>query len=220
MATARSIITGAMTFHLNVLSPGEALEADTAEVCRNALNSIVDEIRGGKSMLWRQVLTTGTVTGITGTLGTTWALPVGDQILDATYSDGTQDIRIEEITFAQYAKIPNKQTSGTPRYWAHDGHATVYFCPYPASTSVTLRTQGHVAEFENLDTDYTMPAGYPSALQAMLAEKMAPSMLGDIPPAVTRAARAARMRLKAGMEPEILNDCAKGFFLTSSVRRL
>jgi hypothetical protein len=215
VSTARSIITGAMTFHLNVLSPGEALEADTAEVCRTALNSIVDEISGGKSMLWRQVLTTGTVTGATGSLGSTWALPVGDQILDATYTDGGEDTHIPEITFQQYSKIPNKFTVGTPRYWAHDGNANLYFCPTPTALQITLRTQGNVSEFADLDTDYTLPKGYLSALQAMLAEKLAPSMLGDVPPAVARAARIARLKLRTQMEPEILH-CSGGFFLTAS----
>jgi hypothetical protein len=43
MTTARQIITDALTFHLNRLSPGETLEADTADVCLSALNAFVDE---------------------------------------------------------------------------------------------------------------------------------------------------------------------------------
>lgn len=43
MTTARQIITDALTFHLNRLSPGETLEADTAAVCMSALNAFVDD---------------------------------------------------------------------------------------------------------------------------------------------------------------------------------
>jgi hypothetical protein len=206
-----------MTYHLNALSPGETLDADTAEVCRIALNSLADEMNGGKSMLWRQVLTTGTVSGLTGTLGATWTtVSPGSQILSATYSDGAQDILISEITMAQYHAILQKTSVGQPMYWAHDGQSTVYFYPAPSSQSVTLRTQSAVSDFADLDTDYVMPKGYLSALQAMLAERMAPIVLGDIPQAVARAARAARLRLKMGMEPEILNAPSHGFFLAQS----
>jgi hypothetical protein len=43
MTTARQIITDALTFHLNRLSPGETLEADTAAVCLSAINAFVDD---------------------------------------------------------------------------------------------------------------------------------------------------------------------------------
>ena len=52
-----------------------------------------------------------------------------------------------------------------------------------------------MADFADLDTDYTMPKGYKSAFGALLAEKMAPTMVGGVSPAVAAAARAARLRL-------------------------
>ena len=206
MTTARSIISGALRFGLNRLSPGEALDADTADVCLEALNSITDEMNGGKAMLFRQILTAGTVNGVSGTLGTTWAaLAPGDQILGSSYSDGTQDIGFDKITMEQYQAIPQKSQAGDPMYWAHDGLATVFFWPAPVSKSITLRTQAVVSDFADLDTDYSMPKGYKSALQDLLAEKMAPTMVGDVPVAVARKARAARLRLMSGMVPAIIN---------------
>jgi hypothetical protein len=195
-----------MTFFLNALSPGEALDADTAETCRVALNSLVDEMNGGKSMLWRQILTAGTVTGSTGTLGSTWAaLAPGVTILGAAYSDGSQDIPLSPMTMQQYHEcIAQKSQVGQPLHYVHDGAATVYFYPAPASSSVTLRTQAAASDFADLDTDYVMPKGYMSALQAMLAERMAPITLGDVPAATARAARAARLMLRTGIEPEII----------------
>lgn len=205
MTKAREIISGALRFGLNRLSPGETLDADTADVCLEALNSIADEMNGGKSMLWRQILTAGTVTGATGTLGSTWAaLAPGDQLLGATYTDGLQTVTLSEMTIQQYHGIPQKTQSGTPQYWAHDGQALVYFYPAPTSSSVTLRTQAAVADFADLDTDYVMPKGYKSAFQALLAKKMAPTMLGSIPASVERDARGAKLRLIAGAEPEII----------------
>lgn len=216
MTTARSIISGALRFGLNRLSPGEALDADTADVCLEALNSIVDEMNGGKAVLFRQILTAGTaITGASGSLGATWvALSPGDQILGASYSDGAQDIKFDQITMDQYHAIPEKATVGDPRFWAHDGLATVFFWPAPVAKVVTLRTQAAVSDFADLDTDYVMPKGYRSALQALLAKKMAPTMVGKVPGEVERDARAARLRLMSGMEPAIINSASVGNILT------
>lgn len=219
MTTARSIISGALRFHLNRLSPGETLDADLADVCLEALNSIADEMNGDETMLWRQILTAAAVTGTTGTLGTTWAtIAPGTQILGASYSDGANDIPIDELTMAQYHAIPVKSTAGQPQYWAHDGQSTIFFYPAPTGQSVTLRTGSPVSDFADLDTDYVMPQGRKSAFQALLAERLAPSVLGDIPPAVSRAARKARLGLKAGAKPEVIESNhlrGRGFFLTA-----
>lgn len=215
MTTARSIIRGALSFHLNALSPGEVEDADLFNRALEALNAVLDEINGGQAMLWRQVLTAGTVSGVSGTIGTTWAtLPIGTQILGATYSDGSQDVPIAPITMAQYHAIPIKITSGQPQYFAQDGGVTVYFYPAPASTSITLRSMASVSDFSDFDTDYQMPTGYKSALQALVSEKLAPSILGDIPDAVARAARKARLRLKTQIEPEIIGGTRVGNILT------
>jgi hypothetical protein len=195
---AGEIIRAALTFHLNRLSPGEAEDADTFNTCRNALNFIVDEWNGIKAFLFRVIRTQGTVTGSTGTLGTTWAaLSPGDLILGASYNDGTQDIPLDELTIEQYQEISVKTTAGNPRYWAHDGQSTVYFYPVPTSVAVTLRTKGPLSDFADLTTEYTAPAGYKSALAVELAKKVAPTMLGAIPPQLFAAASAARSRIHA-----------------------
>jgi hypothetical protein len=198
MATAREIIRAALSFHLNRLSPGETEDADTFGTCLTALNFIADEWNGKKAFLHREILTAGTVTAATGTLGTTWStLSPGDQILGASYNDGSQDIPLRELTMAQYQDIPVKTTAEDPAWFAHDGLATVYFYPVPTSRSVTLRTKQIVSDFADLDTDYSMPKGYKSALAAELAEKVAPVMLGLVPASVAVAARQARSRILA-----------------------
>ena len=205
MTTARQIISNALGFRLNRLSPGEALDADLAATCLTALNDIVDSVNGAKSGLFRTILTAGTVTSATGTLGTTWAtLSPGDKILGATYNDGSVDEVIDEITMAQYQAIGQKTDAGDPDHFAHDGLVTVYFHPVPTSLVITLRTKRAVEDFADLDTDYSMPKGYLSSFSALLAELLAPQM-GGITPAIARDAAAARARMRAqGMTPAIL----------------
>lgn len=211
MTNARSIITGALTFRLNRLSPGETMDADLAALCLDGLNHIVDEIDGAKGSLFREILTAGTVTSSTGTLGTTWAtLSPGDQILGATYNDGSNDIVLDPLTMEQYHALPVKTQAGDPLYFAHDGAATVYFYPVPTSRSVTLRTRETVANFADLDTAYVMPKGYESFFSALLAELMAPVLTGGISVALVRAASAARRRMVTqNLNPAIVNGTGR-----------
>lgn len=208
MTTARAIITDALTFGLNRLSPGETLDSDLAGVCLNALNNVADELNGGKSFLFREVFTVSSaITGAYGTLGTHWSgLSAGDQILGATVRYGTsEDIPIAKLTMAQYQLIGDKTATGTPEFYAHDGSTTVYLYPVASASVITLRTKQVVSDFADLDTDYTMPKGYKSCLAALLAERMAPS-LGALTPFVATQAHAARIRLGAhNANPAILS---------------
>jgi hypothetical protein len=207
--TALDIITSALTFGLNRLSPGEALDADLADLCLSALNQACDEMNGGKSLLFREILTvSGPITGPYGTLGIDWAtLLSGDQILGATVRNGASyDVPMSAITMAQYQDITDKTVSGEPSVYAHDGGVLVYLYPVPTAAVITLRTKEAVSEFADLDTEYTLPSGYKSAFSALVAEKMAPS-LNAVSPLVVQQARAARLRLGAQtINPAILNN--------------
>lgn len=213
MTNARSIITGTLTFRLNRLSPGETMDADLAALCLDGLNHIVDEIDGAKGCLFREILTAGTVTSSTGTLGTTWAtLSPGDQILGATYNDGSNDIVPDPLTMEQYHALPVKTQAGDPLYFAHDGAATIYFYPVPTSRSVTLRTRETVADFADLDTDYVMPKGYESFFSALLAELVAEVLKGTLTPAIVRAASMARRRMTTqNLDPAIVNGSQRAW---------
>ena len=212
MTTARSIVTGALTHHLNRLSPGEALDADVSAVCLDALNFLADELNGQKSFLFRDILTTSSaISSATGTLGTTWTgLVSGDEILGATVAySATLDVVLEPIALQQYHEIAIKSLTTYPAYYAHDGAATVYFYPVPTGQTITLRTKQVVSDFADLDTDYSMPKGYKSALSAMLAERVAPVLLGGVSPAVAVAAKAARARLASqAVNPAIIGGRA------------
>lgn len=200
MPKARDIIQTALTVHLNKLAAGETLDNDTANLCLGGLNDVVDEFNGGKSLLFREILTTSApITGASAQLGVAWpTLAPGDEILGATvqYSAGL-DVPLDALTVGEYANIAIKSVAAIPRVYAYDGDATVYLYPAAAGQTVTLRTRQVVQEFADLDTEYTMPKGYRSALAALLAERMANSLVGGIKADVARAAKAARLRLQA-----------------------
>ncbi len=219
MPTARAIITGALTFGINRLSPGESLDADTALVCLDALNHIADELNGGKAFLFREILTVSSaITGASAALGTAWpSLAPGDEIIGATVQyTGGMDVPLDPMTMAQYAVIAIKTTASLPRFFAHDGLATVYLYPAATGQTVTLRTRQVVSDFADLDTEYSMPKGYKAALSALLAVKMAPTMLGSLPPAVAAGAQKARNQLaQQSVNPAIIGgDKTRGNILT------
>lgn len=210
MTTARTIIRNALTFGLNRLSPGESEDADLFGRCLDALGSIVDEINGGKAMLWREAFTVSSaITGPSALLGVAWpSLASGDEILGATvqYSAG-HDIPLDPITLGQYERITDKSQASLPRLFAHDGAATVFLYPAAAGQTVTLRTKQAAQTFADLDTNYSMPAGYRAALEALLAEKMAPTLNADMVQITAGQARAARRRLAAQfISPEIIGS--------------
>ena len=211
MTTARQIITSALTLRLNRLSAGETLDPDLAALCLTALNDIVDEWSGAASMLWRDLLSAAPVTGATGTLGTTWAnIGPGQEILGATYNNGSGDFPLDPMTMQQYhEQVRIKSISGLPRYYAHDGAATVYFYPAPTGQSITLRVHQSIPDFADLDTDYVMPNGYKAAFADVLAERVAAAVVGAVPADVARFARAARNRIVAQViDPGIIGGAA------------
>ncbi len=211
MTTARSIIEGALGFGLNRLSPGETLDADTGASCLVALNMLCDEFNGSGGFLFRDVMTqSAAISAASAALGTAWAsLTPGTQLLDAIHNDTDGDEVLTWMPFEQYQAIFDKTTASDPEYWSWDGYATVYFYPVPTSALISLRTKQTFSDFADLDTDYGMPQGYKSALSAMLAEKMAFQLVGQIPAKVTRDASMARQRLAGkNMQPAILQPAS------------
>lgn len=206
--TARTIISDALSFRLNRLSPGETLDADTAALCLRALNSIADEIGGGKALLWREILSASSpITGATATLGVDWpALAAGDLIMGATVLVGGAEVPLHVVPLQRYQGAMQYPVSGTPCVIAHDGAATVYIAPAAAGHVITLRTREAMTEFADLDTEHVMPAGYRSALADLLAERMAPTMAPEMLGAAVGWGRAARRRLTAqAMTPAIID---------------
>ena len=224
MTKARDILRDALTFHLNRLSPGEAMDADLFARGLDALNSIADEWNGKKAFLWQVFLTASAspVSASSGTLGTTWAnLASGDEILGATaaYSTGL-DVPLDQITMEQYHDIALKNVSSLPEMFAHDGALTVYFYPVPTGQTITLRTRKIVQTFSDLDTDYVMPAGYRAALAACVAELLAPTLSPALAATCSRKASLARQRMALqNIEPAIVHSREVGVGQVVRIKR-
>lgn len=199
MTKARDIITNTLTFRLNKLSIGETLDADVAALCLAGLNEIVNAFNGEIPFLFREILTPGTVTGTSGTLGTTWpTLHTGDVILGASVSyQAGMDTPLDIGTMEQYQAIAQKATASIPQAIYPDGAATIYVWPAAAGQTITLRTRQNFSTFADLDTDYVMPDGFQAGFSAMLAELLAPSFVGGVTPAIENNARRARNDLAA-----------------------
>jgi hypothetical protein len=222
--TARNIICDALIFHLNRLAPGETLADDTAEVCLRALNNVRDEWNGREAPLFAETLhaSVSPISATSATLGTDWPnVSVGDIILGATaaWSAGL-DVPLEPITMAQYQEIAIKALSSLPEFYAHDGGATIYFYPVPTGQTITLRVKQSIAAFTDLDTVYSMPSGYRSALAACIAALLAPTMNPAVLTICERRAAAAQRRIvTANLGPAIVDTCDVGAGPVARIKR-
>jgi hypothetical protein len=189
MPTALEIINDGYA-RLNRLSPGETLGADEAAFGFTRLNLLVDHLSAKRQFLFRSVLTSAAQTGnITLAAGSWAAIPVGTKIISATANNEP----LTPITMQQYNELYDTTTAGQPLVWAQDGLSNVYFVPVPSGETIKLQTQVGVATFADQTTNYTMPQGYQDALGAMLAARLAPTVLGSVPASVEREARAGAM---------------------------
>jgi hypothetical protein len=203
MTTARTIITLALE-SMNRLSPGEVLDADLAAACLRRLNAIADDWSAGRDMTPQDVIAAGAVVGRSLTLaaGAFAAIPAGEEIIGAQ-ADG---FRMDPITMQQYNEIQLKDQAGRPEVWAWDGLATVYLYPAAGGNTISLLTRAPFASFADLDTAYTLPAGYQGAFAASLAVAMAPALLGGVPPGLLAAKKEALFNVaNANVRPAILS---------------
>jgi hypothetical protein len=212
---ALDIITDAYE-RCNRLSPGEVLVADDAAFGFRRLTMLIDELSAQNLYLYKNTLTAAVQTGhITLGAGDWASINPGDQIVSAA----CQNLPIDPITIQQYNERHRPSVSGVPTVYAHDGNATVYLWPAPAGLTITLQTRNTVSQFADQTTDYTLPDGWANALGAALAVRIAPNILGQVPPTLLRAERAA-MGAVSRYEPAILD--ADGYNRTRGVypRRL
>lgn len=180
---ALAIITDAYE-RCNRLSPGETLNADDAAFGFRRLNLLVDEMSASNTFLFKSVLTSAAQAGaITLGAGAWLAIAPGDEIVSAT----ANNLRLAPISMRQYNELSQPTTTGMPTVYAQDGLGTVYLWPVANGQTIKLQTRTGVAAFADQTTNYTMPDGYASALGAALAVRIAPSILGTIPPYLLKA---------------------------------
>ena len=186
----------------NRLSPGETLSADDADFGFTRLNILVDEMSANALFLYRSFLTSATVSASSFTLGSgSWAaIPSGTEIISAT----ADDTPMSPITMMQYNQIYDTTLAGIPTVYAQDGLSTVFLYPVPTSSTIKIQTRVGVSAFADQTTAYTVPPGYQAALGASLAVRIAPNIIGKIPPDLLRAELACRTSLP-GYKPAILD---------------
>jgi hypothetical protein len=203
MTTARTIISLALEA-MNKLSPGEVLDADLASVCLRRLNAIADDWSAGRDMAPQDVIAAGAVNGTSLTLasGAFAAIPAGEEPI-GMQADG---FPVDPITMQQYNDIQLKTQGGRPEVWAWDGLATVYLYPAATGNTMSILTRAPFSSFADLDTAYTLPAGYQGAFAASLAVAMAPALLGGVPPALLTAEKKALFNVaSANVRPAMLS---------------
>lgn len=210
---AREIIQDALE-RINKLSPGEPLGADLLAFCFRRLNLLVDEMSAQMQFLQRDVLVSSIQSGSitlgedstvistgdvyadsyadgysgdgsssSGTDGSWSAVAPGSKIISMT-ADG---VPMSPITVEQYNGLYSPTQTGLPRVYAQDGLSTVYLYPVPAGSSISLQMRVGVTEFADYETVYIAAPGYKAALGAALAVRIAPTLLGSIPPTLLRA---------------------------------
>jgi len=203
MTTARTILTLALE-GMNRLAPGETIDADLAAACLRRLNSIADDWSVGRDMMPQDQIVSGAVTGQSLTLGagSFAALSVGADIV-SMQSDG---YGMSPITMQEYNDIPDKTSTGRPEFWAWDGLSTVFLYPAAVANTVYVLARKAFTQFADLDTDYTLPAGYQGAFAASLSVAMAPVILGGIPPGLIAAEKRALFNIgNIGVRPAIIS---------------
>jgi hypothetical protein len=196
---ALNIITDAFE-RCNRLSPGETLSADDAAFGFRRLNMLVDELSANNQFLFKSVLTSAAQTGpITLGAGAWAAIVPGDEIISAT----ANNLTLAPISMRQYNELYAPAVTGMPTVWAQDGLGTVYLWPTPNGQTIKLQTRTGVSAFADQTTEYTLPDGYAAALGAGLAVRIAPSILGNIPPYLLQAERKC-MGVVSRYEPAII----------------
>jgi hypothetical protein len=198
--TALSVITSAYR-RCNRLSPGEVLSADDAGFGLAVLNELVDEMSAQALFLYRSILTSAAVTGSI-TLGTgSWAaIQPGAEIVSAT----ANGVTLDAFTLQQYNALYDRTISGFPSAYAPDGLSTVFLWPLATGQTISLQSRIGVTQFADQTTTYTVPDGYTAALGASLAARIAPNIIGKIPPDLIRAQTAA-MGGVANYKPAIID---------------
>lgn len=200
MTTALSIIQDAYE-RCNRLSPGETLNADDAAFGFRRLNLLVDEISGQNLFLFRSLLTSAAQTSqITLGVGAWASITPGDEIVSAT----ANNLVLAPISMRQYNELYAPAVSGPPQVYAQDGLGTVFLWPVANGQTIKLQTRATVSQFADQETDYMLPDGYKSALGAALAVRIAPAIMGSIPPYLAKAEMALMLNISR-YEPAVID---------------
>lgn len=168
----------------NRLSPGEVLGDDDIDFAFRRLNLLVDELSAQNAFLFKNNLTSAAQSGhITLGAGAWVGIDPGEEVVSAT----ANNLPLAPLTMRRFNELYQPTVTGLPTIWAQDGLSTVYLWPVPTGQTIKLQTRSTVTQFADLTTDYTAPGGYKSALGAALSVRIAPKVIGKLPPELLRA---------------------------------
>jgi hypothetical protein len=173
MTTARQIIQLSLE-GIGVLGLEDVMSAEDADYYLRQLNTIADKLSAGRADLFKDQLISGTVTGVSLTLGLGSFVSVSSGAeIQGMLAD---NFPVTPITFEQYRDIFNKNVSGRPLNYSYNGFDTIFLYPMATGNTITIQARADIQQFANLDTDYIFPSGYKSAFIACLSVVAAKSM--------------------------------------------
>jgi hypothetical protein len=205
-ATALTIIESAMS-KIGMLSAGETVSAEDADVGLRRLNALVDALENEGFFAYTTVDTTFTLTaGDTSmTIGPAQEIDIARpmKILRGSFSrlNGT-DYPLNPISEPEYNEICQKTSysSVAPSVCFFDGGSptgTLYFWPAPTeAVEVHLITPESGGQATDLTTAYVFPNGYQRYIEFALGIEMAPDFNVVPSPQLYAAAANAKRTLK------------------------
>lgn len=198
MTTARELITDALG-DIGVLDPNETLSGEQANHGLRTLNRIIDRWNAQSLHVWTVVDVVGNFAGASATIGPglTFNTPHPLRLEPGCYYvKSGMSYPLPIWSREDYNAVILKSTAGDyPQGVYYDkqipGH--VYVWPVPSvSTEYHLQATVQMAEFADLDTDYTFPAGYKDALFYTLVERLPQAY--NLTPDPDQKAEAAKAR--------------------------
>lgn len=193
MTTARTIVTDSLR-HLGVIAQGEVPTAEEASEGLSLLNDMLDSWSLESMLIIADTITTFTLTALkkTYTVGPsqdidiTWPIQIEQAQLRVDDFTPNLDLNLRILNEVEYGLIRLKDQESTypQAIFLHTTFptGTLFVWPVPtAQQQMVIWHKGIVASFATLDTDVSLPRGYPLGLTWNLAEYLAPSYGIEVP---------------------------------------
>lgn len=207
--TVRDLITGALRL-INVYGTGEVPSADDMSISVSALDAMIESWSNNRLLVYKVVQQTVQLTGaasytlgVGGDWNTERPMKIEEMYVRLNPNNPQQlDIKVQPLTFAQYAGIAVKNTSSNFPFAYYDD------CAYPLrnisvfpigapSTDIVLWLQEPLLDLTNIDVPVDYPPGYERAFRFNLAVELAAEFGKEIPQQVLGVSMSSRLELEA-----------------------
>ncbi len=222
--TPTDLIRSAMQ-RAGVIGTDEIVSAADLQTGFECLNEMIDSWSVERLFLYQ--LITQTLPSVTGQATYTVG-PGGNfngtrptNVLNVTYSDGSIDYTVAQMTVDEYDQIPYKASAGIPSAFAYESSfplGVLSFYPVP-STGGTLKVQSaqQLTQFAAINTNVAFPPGYLAALRQALAVELCAEFAVTPSLALVRtASRAKRVIRRMNVRVPVL-DVPTGRALSSNI---